>query len=242
MEIKPLLAAALLVAAVQGDLFAGENPANGQPIATVENDAATIIASYIHAVGGEEKVKAIKNASLYAEANFQGQVIEIRTISDSENSRMMQSTSVGGNVVQKTVLAEGKGQMTMMGELQELPAETVALLKVQTYVFPELFYGEMGFTIAFLGTEEVDGQQAHKLGVTAANGMVTNEFYSVESGLKLKTSSSATGDISYSDYREIDGIMFPMLLTIKNPMLPTALEARMKEVRFNQALAEADFQ
>jgi hypothetical protein len=88
----------------------------------------------------------------------------------------------------------------------------------------------------------VDGQQAYTLGITAPNGMVTNEFYSVESGLKLRTSSDATGEITYSDYREVEGVLFPMMLTIKNPMLPVALEAKIISVKFNQALSDADFQ
>lgn len=242
MKIKSLLVSAILVTAFQSDLLAEKIIHSGDPIAIVSNDPATIIANYIKAVGGEAKVKAIKNASMTAEANFQGQVIEIKTIADSENTRMMQSTSVGGNVMQKTLLVGGRGQMVMMGQVQELPEETAAMLKPQTYVFPEQFYSEMGFTLEFLGTEEVDGQQANKLGVTASNGMVTNEYYAVESGLKLKTSSEATGEISYSDYQEIDGIMFPMLLTIKNPMLPTALEAKLISVKFNQALSDSDFQ
>jgi hypothetical protein len=72
--------------------------------------------------------------------------------------------------------------------------------------------------------------------------MVTNEFYSVGSGLKIKTSSDATGEITYSDYQEVDGVMFPMMLTIKNPMLPVALEAKMITVKFNQTLSDSDFQ
>lgn len=242
MKIKSILASALLVAAVQGELFAEKILRSDEHKVIVANDPEAIIAGYIKAVGGEDKVKSIKNASMTAEANFQGQVIEIKTIADSENTRMMQSTSVGGNVMQKTLLVGGKGQMVMMGQVQELPEETAALLKPQTYVFPEQYYEEMGFTLEFLGTEEVNGQQANKLGVTAPNGMVTNEFYAVETGLKLKTSSEATGEISYSDYQEIDGIMFPMLLTIKNPMLPTALEAKMISVKFNQTLSDSDFQ
>ncbi|WP_332913712.1 hypothetical protein [Algoriphagus boritolerans] len=130
----------------------------------------------------------------------------------------------------------------MMGQVQELPEETVALLKPQTYVFPEQFYSEMGFTLEFLGTEEIDGQQTNKLGITAPNGMVTNEFYSVESGLKIRTSSEATGEITYSDYQEVEGVKFPMMLTIKNPMLPEALEAKMISVKFNQVLSDSDFQ
>lgn len=242
MKIKTLLVSAILVAAFQADLLAEKIILASNPIATVKDDPASIIANYIKAVGGEAKVKAIINASMTAEANFQGQIIEIKTIADSENSRMMQSTSVGGNVVQKTLLVNGSGQMVMMGQVQELPEETVALLKPQTYVFPEQFYTEMGFILAFLGTEEIDGQQANKLGITAPNGMVTNEFYSVESGLKLRTSSAATGEISYSDYREVEGVLFPMMLTIKNPMLPVALEAKIISVKFNQTLSDADFQ
>lgn len=242
MKIKSLLVSAVMIAAFQGELMAEKIVRSGDPMAMVMNDPATIIANYIKAVGGEAKVKAIKNASMTAEANFQGQVIEIKTVADSENSRMMQSTSVGGNEMQKTLLVGGKGQMVMMGQVQELPDETAALLKPQTYVFPEQFYEEMGFKLEFLGTEEVDGQQTNKLGITAPNGLVTNEFYSVETGLKLKTSSAATGDITYSDYQEVDGVLFPMMLTIKNPMLPVALEAKMISVKFNQTLSDADFQ
>jgi hypothetical protein len=242
MNLKSLLVAGLVVAASHGDLFAEKVIRTGDPISVVENDPETIIANYIKAVGGEAKVKAIKNASLTAEANFQGQVIEIKTIADSENSRMMQSTAVGGNVMQKTLFVDGKGQMVVMGQVQELPDETAAMLKPQTYVFPEQFYSEMGFTLEFLGTEEVEGQQTNKLGITAPNGMVTNEFYSVESGLKIKTSSAATGEIVYSDYQEVEGVKFPMMLTIKNPMLPVALEAKMISVKFNQTLSDSDFQ
>lgn len=242
MKIKSLLVSAVMVAAFNGDVLAEKIIRSVEPIAIAANDPATIIANYIKAVGGEAKVKAIKNASMTAEANFQGQIIEIKTIADSENTRMMQSTSVGGNVMQKTLLVGGKGQMVMMGQVQELPEETAAMLKPQTYVFPEQYYKEMGFTLEFLGTEEIDGMQTNKLGITAPNGLLTNEFYSVETGLKIKTSSDATGDITYSDYQEVEGVMFPMLLTIKNPMLPVALEAKMITVKFNQTLSDSDFQ
>lgn len=242
MKIKAFLASALLASAFQGELLAEKIIRPTETTIIVENDPETIIANYIKAVGGEAKVKAIKNASMTAEADFQGQAILIKTIADSENSRMMQSTTVGGNEVQKTLLVDGKGQMLMMGQVQKLPEETVALLKPQTYVFPEQFYSEMGFELEFLGTEDVDGQQSNKIGITAPNGMVTNEFYSVESGLKLRTSSDATGEITYSDYQEVDGVMFPMMLTIKNPMLPVALEAKMISVKFNQTLSDSDFQ
>lgn len=242
MKIKSLLVSAFLLVAGQGQLFAEKNPSFKDQGTVLENDPATVISNYIKAVGGEEKVKSIKNASMTAEANFQGQIIQIKTVADSEKVRLMQSTSVGGNVMQKTILADGKGQMMVMGQVQQLPDETAAMLKPQTFVFPEQFYESMGFKIAYIGTEAVNGEDAHHLQITAPNGMVTNEFYATSSGLKLRTNNATTGDIFYSDYQEVEGIMFPMMLTIKNPMLPVALEAKMVSVKFNQTLSDADFQ
>jgi hypothetical protein len=242
MNIKSLLVSALLVTLIQGEVFAEKIISAQKSSTLMMNDPAAIIANYIKAVGGEDKVKSVKNASMTAEANFQGQVIEIKTIADSENGRMMQSTALGGDVMQKTLLVNGKGQMITMGQIQELPEETVALLKPQTYVFPEQYYESMGFKLAYVGLESIEGQEVHNLQITAPNGMMTNEYYSVASGLKIRTSSAATGDITYSDYQAVDGVLFPMVLTIKNPMLPVALEAKMITVKFNQTLSDTDFQ
>lgn len=207
----------------------------------IENDPTTIIDNYIKAVGGKANIAKIKNSVLVMEADFQGTAIIIRGISDQVNSRMLQETSVMGNVAQKTVLANGKGKMSAMGQEQELTEEMVSMLKAQTYVFPEMHYKDLGYLMEVQGTEIINDEDAHKLIITAPNGMKTAEYYSVASGLKLRTSSDATGDVSYMDYTEIEGVKVPMTLSIKNPMLPVALEAKMVSMKFNQELSDEDF-
>lgn len=207
----------------------------------VENDPTTIIDNYIKAVGGKANVSKIKNSVLVMEADFQGNAIVIRGISDQENGRMLQETSVMGNVAQKTVLANGKGKMSGMGQEQELTEEMVSVLKAQTYVFPEIHYKDLGYVLEAQGTEKIDEEDAYKLIITAPNGMKTVEYYSVSSGLKLRTSSDATGEISYLDYTEIEGVKVPTKLAIKNPMLPVTLEAKMISLKFNQVLSDEDF-
>lgn len=207
----------------------------------VENDPTTIIDNYIKAVGGKANVSKIKNSVLVMEADFQGNAIVIRGISDQENGRMLQETSVMGNVAQKTVLANGKGKMSGMGQEQELTEEMVSVLKAQTYVFPEMHYKDLGYVLEAQGTEKIDEEDAYKLIITAPNGMKTVEYYSVASGLKLRTSSDATGEISYLDYTEIEGVKVPTKLAIKNPMLPVTLEAKMISLKFNQVLSDEDF-
>lgn len=207
----------------------------------LENDPSTIIENYIKAVGGKANVDKIKNSVLLMEADFQGTMISIKGISDQVNGRMLQETTVMGNVAQKTVLVDGKGKMSGMGQEQELTEEMVSMLKSQTYVFPEMHYKDLGYTLEVQGTEIIEEEDAHKLIITAPNGMKTVEYYSVASGLKLRTSSDATGDITYKEYSEIEGVKFPMKLIIKNPMLPVALEAKVISLKFNQELSDEDF-
>lgn len=206
-----------------------------------DNDPTTIIENYIKAVGGKSNVDKIKNSVLVMEADFQGTAIVIRGISDQVNGRMLQETSVMGNVAQKTVLVDGKGKISGMGQEQELTEEMVTMLKAQTYVFPEMHYKDLGYVMEVQGTEKIDEEDAYKLIITAPNGIKTVEYYSVSSGLKLRTSSDATGEISYLDYSEIEGVKVPTRLAIKNPMLPVTLEAKMISLKFNQELSDEDF-
>ncbi|EOZ92438.1 Insulinase-like protein [Indibacter alkaliphilus LW1] len=205
------------------------------------NDPSTIISNYINAIGGKDKVSKIKNAVVNMEAEFQGAKIEMKQISDSENERMVQETSFMGNVAQKTTLIDGKGKVMGMGQEEDLSEEMVQLLKAQIYVFPEQHYEELGYSLELQGTEEIDGEEAHKLIITTGNNQKTVEYYSLSSGLKLRTSSEATGDITYSDYEEVDGVRFPMKLTIKSPMMPVEMEAKVTSLKFNQELSVEDF-
>lgn len=239
--MKKFLSFYLLIAimAMHGFAFATESSSSAHE--TVENDPSTIIANYIKAVGGKDNVAKIKNSTMIMEASFQGAALIMKTIADSENSRMVQETSFMGNVASKTILKDGKAKVIAMGQEQDIPAEMAEYLKVQTYVFPEEKYESLGYSLELQGTEKIEGEEAHKLIITAPNGMKTVEYYSIGSGLKLRTSSEATGDISYADYQEKDGVKIPMKLTVKSPMLPVELETIVKEVKFNTELKDSDF-
>jgi hypothetical protein len=244
MKIKVLLFTAMIFGSIQSQanlLGAADNSTASLEIGVLDNDAETIIESYIKAVGGKSNIAKIKNSVIVMEAEFQGAGITIRGISDQENGRLLQETSVMGNVAQKTVLVNGQGKISAMGQEQELTEDMVNMLKAQTYVFPEDHYSELGYSLELQGTEEIEGEDAHRLIITTANGMKTSEYYSVRSGLKLRTSSEATGDITYSDYQEVEGVLIPMRLSIKNPMLPVALEANVVSIKFNQELSDEDF-
>lgn len=232
MKKKTGLIALALLVSVQ--LFAGSFD---RPFV----DPKEVINKYIQAVGGKENISKIRNATMVMEAEFQGSKITIKSVADQENKRLLQETSFMGNVAQKTVLANGKATMTAMGQEQAIPDEMVDMMTSQTFVFPEAHYEALGYSLKVLGEEEVNGEKAHVLEITARNGMVTKEYYSKSSGLKLRTSSQATGDVEYGDYEKEEGVMIPKTVSIKNPMLPVALEAKLVSIVFNTDLTDEDF-
>lgn len=239
--MKKFLSLWVMVAFLATQSFASIGESTEASTGTVENDPASVIAKYIQAVGGAENVAKIKNSIMVMEASLQGATLVMKTVADSENHRMMQETSFMGNVASKTIFKDGKAKAMAMGQEQAIPDEMADMLKIQTYAFPETQYEAMGYTLELQGTEKIKKEDAHKLIITAPNGMKTVEYYSVESGLKLRTSSEATGDITYANYQEKDGVKIPMKLTIKSPMLPMELETVVKEVSFNSTLKDSDF-
>ncbi|WP_084120502.1 LolA-like protein [Aquiflexum balticum] len=249
MKKLGLFAAILTVGTLQVTAMAGSEDLVNSGLASKirvelkngETDPAEVISKYIKAVGGKEKISKILNSVRVMEADFQGNIILMKGISDQQNGRMMQETSVMGNVVQKTIVVNGEGTISTMGQEQAITEEMMQMIKSQMYLFPEGHYEEMGFGLEIRGTEKISGEDVHALVITFPNGMKIMEYYSVRSGLKLKTSSDATGDIDYSDYQEVDGILIPMTLTITNAMLPTALEGKVTSILFNQELTDADF-
>ncbi|MCH7409068.1 outer membrane lipoprotein-sorting protein [Belliella sp. DSM 111904] len=200
-----------------------------------------VIAKYVEAVGGLDKVSKIKTSHVAMEADFQGMKIETILFADSDNSRLKQETRVMGEVQQKMILKDGKGFMEAGGQTQDLPEEMIAMIKTQTYVFPEPMYKELGIELSLRGTEEVEGEEANVLILALPNGMKTVEYYSTKSGLKLKTSSDAAGDMVYSDYKEVSGVLYPHTITMTSPMLPVPLETKIVKIELNKELSDEDF-
>ncbi|WP_194777876.1 LolA-like protein [Pararhodonellum marinum] len=201
-----------------------------------------VIEKYIESIGGKSKVDAVKNVSLLMTTEIQGMQLEIRTISDSENGRMIQETTMDGNTISQTILNGDNGKVIAMGNPQNLSAEQVKLLRPQTYVFPEQHYESLGYSSSYGGTEQVNGEEAHKIVVKTDGGQETNDYYSVASGLKIKTYGEVLGEVTYSDYQEVEGILMPMTMTINNPMVPATMIGKVTEVKINVDLDDSMFE
>lgn len=230
-----LLAAPLTITA---KLVENEKPTKS----IVDNSVKEVIDKYIKATGGESKMKAIYSINMTMEAEIQGMKLIMSAVTDQKNERMVNITEMNGNVVSKTIVKDGKGTVSAMGQEQALTEDQVAaVLKNQIYAFRELYLDELGISATYEGTAVVEGEQAYKLVFGAGEDSETAEYYSVASGLKLQTESPTIGKMVYKDYKEMDGLMMPMTMVLTNSMMPMPLEAKVTSIEFNKELDDSLF-
>lgn len=207
-----------------------------------EKTPQEIINDYIDAIGGEQKISGIKTITLVMEADIQGMKIEIDTNRDMEGLRLMQQMVVDGNVMQKTVVKDNEGYMSMMGQIKPLSEDELATLKTNIYAFPEMHYKDMGFSVTRGENATINGEEAYELIVINSAGLESKEYFSISTGLKLKMAAEVAGDIIFDDYEEVEGILFPMKVTISNPMLPVPMETRVVSIQVNERLDDSLFE
>lgn len=81
---------------------------------------------------------------------------------------------------------------------------------------PLVNYKAKGYTLDYLGTEDVDGTQAYKLRVTRPNGDITYVYLDPDYFLEIRAVNRIIAHgvpqetvTDYSDYEKIDGVYYP---------------------------------
>ena len=216
----------------------------GEPAKQLVADAAMtpekVLENYLTAVGGADKVAAVKSAKISMDANVMGTPLTIAFVYDSQNGRYGQKLSIAGNVMQKTSLANGKGSMSVQGNTIEMAPAQLAEAQLNSYLFPEAVYKQNGYTLTLDGLKDVDGKPAYKVIITAASGAKLINYYAQDSGLKIKYENPASGDTYYGDYQAKNGVLLPMSWTIKSPQIPVPLEAKVTSLELNVPITDAD--
>ena len=89
--------------------------------------------------------------------------------------------------------------------------------------------------------EEINGADAYVVTVTSATGNVMKEYFDASTGLKLRKEAiggpvPAVSD--YSDYKEVNGILFPHIEDINQG---TQLKLTVTDIKVNSGLKNEDF-
>ncbi|SEK31657.1 M16 family metallopeptidase [Parapedobacter koreensis] len=201
--------------------------------------AEGVIEKYIEAIGGREKLAAVNSIRLISEAEIQGMAITIEQLVDKTKGIAVQNTKLGAQVLSNVRVTKDKVTVSAQGQLQELPAEAAAAYQALLEIFPELSYQEKGAQLELDGISKVNDEDAYKVKVTQG-GNTSTEYFSVATGLKLKTESPLSGETTVDNYATYDGIQLPETITVVNQMVPMPLKAVTKEVVINGEISDEE--
>jgi hypothetical protein len=186
--------------------------------------ADDVVNKYLTAMGGKEKLNALKTVKMEGSLSVMGNDVAIIMTKKHLVGMRMDISVMGTENYQVVTPAKGIVFMPVQGmsEPTEMPAEQLKSALNQLDIQGSLVdYKEKGSTIELVGKEKVDGEDCSNLKVTFKSGLVTNFFISDKTGFIVKTTGKRVMNgeemevsNSYSNYKQnADGYWFPYTST-----------------------------
>jgi len=199
-------------------------------------NAEMVNKKYIDAIGGEKALKKIKDVTLMASTTMQGMTIGFDIYRKAPDKYMMKIGS-GSMVFQQIAYDGTTGRMVspMGGENKTLEGQELEDMKVESTLNAELFYDQLGIKLNLLGIEELNGIRAYKVELTYPSGKQATRYFDENSGLLIQESSDQ-GVTEFSDYRAVNGVKFPFIIsqqmgqqTVKMNVLSVKVNSKLKD-------------
>ena len=203
----------------------------------------SVIDKYLEAIGGKERISAIKSLKLVYEGTAAGTTV--KTEEKRTADKYAQTTFMNNDAMMGVVAKGDEFYMKQGPNKMPLPPAMRNDLSYAIGILPELGIANSQ-TAKLSGIEKVEGRDAYKVEVPGEI-VQASFYYDVETGLKLKevtiinnNGQQQNQEVNYKDYQEFDGIKFP---TLKIGTLGTEiLESKLLEASINGELTDADFE
>ena len=200
--------------------------------------AASVIDSYFNAIGGADKIAAIKTLAMTYNATIQGTPIVLTTKVAAPN-KTTNTISVMGQTMQKQAFNGENGYNEMRGQKKEFDEKEINKSKSNTAPFSDMAY-KNGLLDRI---EPVDGKNAYVI-----KSGTTEIYYDVATGLKLqsvevlKTPDGKETKVPtiFSDYKEVDGVLFAHKRDQVTPQF--TLNFVLQDVKINEGVEDKDFE
>ena len=227
------------------------NPIEAPGSKKADKSAKEIIEGYIEAIGGSYVLQDVLDMSMTYEGSIQGQpLILIRKLRAPDKGSMILKMSMGGQEmeVMRTSYDGKKMKRVLQGKNSPPSEEELQDIKYDYSLFPErLYLSDPEIKMEALAIKNINGEDAYEVKITFPSGKEVLEYYSVNTGLKLRESQSNKGmngeemvfNQDYSDYQLVEGVMIPHTLTL--PLGPANVEFKLTEILINSGLNDKDF-
>ncbi len=193
-----------------------------------------------------KKLKKVKDITMVSQTEMEGMQLEI-TIKRKAPNMMLSEMNMSGMTVQKSVFDGSAGGTSGMQGNNAFEGDELEQQKYSSTMHIETQYEELGYKIELKSIEEVNGKDAYMIEVTDPMGNVENEYYDVESKLKvysMSTTESPEGETTvtseFHDYKDVNGLLYPHKM-IQN-FGEQVLELDVKEIKVNSKVSKSEFE
>lgn len=204
----------------------------GVTVVSVYND-------YLDAIGGRSVAENVNSVYMKGSASMGGMSINLDQKMTKDGKQKV-VVSMNGNPMSVQVYNGESGYVVQQGQRMDMTEEQIKSMEASGGTIPELNVPENAELVSI---EAVDGEDAYVINTSES----VSEFYSVETGLKLKTKtvSEQMGQtfetvVEYKDYKEVDGLMMPF--TLVQSFGPRKVEFIMSDVMINKEVSDKDFE
>ncbi|OGF67324.1 MAG: hypothetical protein A2Y62_15980 [Candidatus Fischerbacteria bacterium RBG_13_37_8] len=212
--------------------------------------ADEIVNKCIKAMGGVEKIKAIKTMQIMGKS-FQGAMELPVFVQIKRPDKIRVEATVQEQVVIQAFDGTNAWQIIPFlgsNEPNIISEEDAKFLKMQADIDgPLIDYKKKGNSIELVGEEDMEGTPVIKLKVTLKNGETENLYFDAENYMLLKRSikimkqeNEIQVDGYYSDYKEVDGVMLPYTSESKAGGRTISLFT-IEDVKMNKEIDDAVF-
>ena len=211
-----------------------------------------IVAKYVEATGGLEKIKAIKTVRMTGTMTL-GPGIEAPIVMELKRPNSMRLDITVQGIVGSQAYDGTRGWtlMPFAGSTvpQVMAADEMKLAQEQAEMDgPLVDYKTKGNTVELLGKEQVEGSPAHKLKVTLKNGQVRTIYLDAEHFLQIKDEAKRSirgtevdTETILGDYKTVDGMMFPHSIDSGQKGNPQRQKLVITKIELNVPIDEARF-
>ena len=206
---------------------------------------ATVLKSYFDAIGGEQKVKDIKDLTTNSEGSVQGiQVIRVNKYKAPD--KFVQNISIPQfNATSFLHIVINGDSMTyaQQGRSQKMVGTEKGAVKARYKLFPELDFGKQGYTATLNGNYSiVNGTLVYLVTVKGPDGISVKYFYDKKTGLKVQqyTDVPNATHMEFSDYKDLNtGVKIPFAEV--NSISGTPINYKITSATANTGLTDDTF-
>ncbi len=224
-------------------LFTPDSFSQNDSVTSFEQ-AKTVIAKYLEAIGGADAIRNIQDKSVIMRGTAMDQTVTI-VIKQKLPNKLRQDVKAGG--MDQVLIYDGeRAVMKVAGQTIKIEGKQLEQLKLESTMEMMLNPESLGIKISYDGTEQLGDNLLHKVKFTLPSGLNWISYFDDKTGLKIKESKETetqmgliTQVLEYSDYQEVDGIKIPFKM--KQSFGPQSIEMTISSVKINKGISDDTF-